>query len=65
MSTDELRAIDRMALDFGRLQSECDELRLCLEQALRRLDKLNEGGPDEADPTVLKIRALLGRTKSK
>lgn len=49
--------------ELARLKAERDKLRSVLEQCLRRLDKLNEGGPDEPDPTVTMVRAVLKRTE--
>lgn len=47
------------------LEAERTELRSALEQCLRRLDKLNEGGPDEADPTVVRVREVLAKTQGR
>lgn len=57
----ELAARER---ELAALKRERDELRLALEQCLRRLDTLNTGGMDEPDPTVTMVRALLKRTKA-
>lgn len=51
--------------EIFRLKSERNELRSCLEQCLRRLDKLNEGGPEEPDPTTVMVREVLKRTEPK
>lgn len=53
----------RLLAEIAQLKAERDDLLEALEQCVRRLDKLNTGGPSEPDPTVVKARAAITKAK--
>lgn len=49
--------------ELAKLKADRADLLEALEQCVRRLDKLNTGGPSEPDPTVVKARAAIAKAQ--
>lgn len=51
--------------ELARLKRHNKRLVEACRQAIRRIEKLNEGGPDLPDPTLKKLKAALEANKAK